>query len=96
MKANRLMLLAGTALLFAAAAFGSNPLPEDTMYAVRTMLRVAQKPFQDNLTWDYEVIEPEYNLPEVFFSIRLKGDWPVERRKAALDAYLAVMSDAEG
>ena len=65
------------------------------MYAVRTMLLVAQKPFQDNLTWDYEVIEPEYNLPEVFFGIRLKGDWPVERRKAALDAYLAVMADTD-
>ena len=48
MKANRLMLLAGVAMLFDAAAFCSNPLPEDTMYAVRTMLRVAQKPFQDN------------------------------------------------
>ena len=82
-------------MLFAAAVFSSNPLPEDTMYAVRTMLRVAQKPFQDNLTWDYEVIEPEYYLPEVFFGIRLKGDWPVERRKAALDAYLAVMADTD-
>ena len=95
MKSVRTMFIAGTALLFAAAAFCSNPLPEDTMYAVRTMLRVAQKPFQDNLTWDYEVIEPEYNLPEVFFGIRLKGDWPVERRKAALDAYLAVMADTD-
>ena len=95
MKRTRAMFIAGTALLFAAAAFCSNPLPEDTMYAVRTMLRVAQKPFQDNLTWDYEVIEPEYNLPEVFFGIRLKGDWPVERRKAALDAYLAVMADTD-
>ena len=97
MKANRLMLLAGTALLFAAAAFGSNPLPEDTMYAVRRMLRVAQKPFQDNLRWDDVEIELNYSLPEEFFGmIQLKGDWPVERRKAALDAYLAVMSDAEG
>ena len=95
MKANRLMLLAGVAMLFDAAAFSSNPLSDDTMYAVRTMLRVAQKPFQDNLTWDYEVIEPEYYLPEVFFGIRLKGDWPVERRKAALDAYLAVMADTD-
>ena len=95
MKANRLMLLAGVAMFFDAAAFSSNPLSDDTMYAVRTMLRVAQKPFQDNLTWDYEAIEPEYNLPEVFFGIRLKGDWPVERRKAALDAYLAVMADTD-
>ena len=95
MKRVRTMFIAGTALLFVAAAFCSNPLPEDTMYAVRTMLRVAQKPFQDNLTWDYEVIEPEYYLPEVFFGIRLKGDWPVERRKAALDAYLAVMADTD-
>ena len=95
MKRVRTMFIAGTALLFAAAAFCSNPLPEDTMYAVRTMLRVAQKPFQDNLTWDYEVIEPEFYRPEVFFGIRLKGDWPVERRKAALDAYLAVMADTD-
>jgi hypothetical protein len=89
------MLLTGVAMLFDAAASCSNPLPEDTMYAVRTMLRVAQKPFQDNLTWDYEVIEPEFYRPEVFFGIRLKGDWPVERRKAALDAYLAVMADTD-
>ena len=95
MKANRLMLLAGVAMLFDAAAFSSNPLSDDTMYAVRTMLWVAQKPFQDNLTWDYEVIEPEFYRPEVFFGIRLKGDWPVERRKAALDAYLAVMADTD-
>ena len=66
------------------------------MYAVRLMLRVAQKPFQDNLTLDYEVIELDYSLPEVFFGmIRLKGDWPVERRKAALDAYLAGMADTD-
>ena len=92
MKRIKLVLLAGMASLFAVAALSSNPLPEDTMYAVRTMLLVAQKPFQDNLTWDYEVIEPEYNLPEVFFGIRLKGDWPVERRKAALAAALVVPS----
>ena len=95
MKKGKFMLIVGTAAWCATATFGSNPLPEDMMYAVRTMLRVAQKPFQDNLTWDYEVIEPEYNLPEVFFGIRLKGDWPVERRKAALDAYLAVMADTD-
>ena len=95
MKRNRIMFIAGAASLLAVAAFSSNPLPEDTMYAVRRMLRVAQKPFQDNLTWDYEVIEPEYYQPEVFFGIRLKGDWPVERRKAALDAYLAVMADTD-
>ena len=96
MKRIRFMLLAGTAMLFVAAAFSSNPLPEDTMYAVRTMLRVAQKPFQDNLSWDDVVVELNYSLPEVFFGmIRLKGDWPIERRKAALDAYLAVMSDTD-
>ena len=95
MKRTRAMFIAGTASLLAAAAFCSYPLPPETMDAVRRMLRVAQKPFQDNLTWDYEVIEPEYYLPEVFFGIRLKGDWPVERRKAALDAYLAVMADTD-
>ena len=95
MKKGKFMFIVGTAAWCATATFGSNPLPEDTMYAVRTMLRVAQKPFQDNLTWDYEVIEPEFYRPEVFFGIRLKGDWPVERRKAALDAYLAVMADTD-
>ena len=81
MKRTRIVFIAGGALLSAATAFSSNPLPEDTMYAVRRMLRVAQKPFQDNLTLDYEVIELDYSLPEVFFGmIRLKGDWPVERR----------------
>lgn len=96
MKRIKIVLLSGAVLLFASAAFCSDPLPPDTMDAVRTMLRVAQKPFQDNLTWDYEVIELDYSLPEVFFGmIRLKGDWPVERRKAALDAYLAVMSDTD-
>ena len=96
MKKGKFMLIVGTAAWCATATFGSNPLPEDTMYAVRTMLRVAQKPFQDNLTWDYVEIEPNYSLPEVFFGmIRLKGDWPIERRKAALDAYLAVMADTD-
>ena len=96
MKKTRVVFIAGGALLSAATAFSSNPLSEDTMYAVRRMLRVAQKPFQDNLTLDYEVIELDYSLPEVFFGmIRLKGDWPVERRKAALDAYLAVMADTD-
>ena len=96
MKRTRIILLAGAALLFAATAFSSNPLPEDTMYAVRRMLRVAQKPLPHVLTLDYEVIELDYSLPEVFFGmIRLNGDWPVERRKAALDAYLAVMADTD-
>ena len=96
MKRVRTMFIAGAALLFAATAFSSNPLPEDTMYAVRRMLRVAQKPLPHVLTLDYEVIELDYSLPEVFFGmIRLNGDWPVERRKAALDAYLAVMADTD-
>ena len=96
MKRTRIMLLAGTASLLAVAALSSNPLPEDTMYAVRRMLRVAQKPFQDNLTLDYEVIELDYSLPEVFFGmIRLKVDWPVARRKAALVGDLAIMADTD-
>ena len=96
MKRVRTMFIAGAALLFAATAFSSNPLPEDTMYAVRRMLRVAQKPLPHVLTLDYEVIELDYSLPEVFFGmIRLNGDWPVERRKAALDAYLTVMADTD-
>ena len=96
MKRIRTIFIAGAALLSAAAAFSSNPLPEDTMYAVRRMLRVAQKPLPHVLTLDYEVIELDYSLSEVFFGmIRLKGDWPVARRKAALDAYLAVMADTD-
>ena len=96
MKRTRAMFIAGTASLLATAAFCSDPLPPETMDAVRRMLRVAQPPFQDNLTWDYEVIELNYSLPEVFFGmIQLEGDWPVERRKAALDAYLAVMADTD-
>ena len=96
MKRTRIILIAGAALLLAATAFSSNPLPEDTMYAVRRMLRVAQKPLPHVLTLDYEVIELDYSLPEVFFGmIRLNGDWPVERRKAALDAYLTVMADTD-
>ena len=89
-------IITGAVLLFAVATFSSDPLPPDTMYAVRRMLRVAQKPFQDNLRWDDVEIELNYSLPEVFFGmIRLKGDWPIERRKAALDAYLAVMADTD-
>ena len=61
MKRTRIILITGAASLFAVAAFSSNPLPEDTMYAVRRMLRVAQPPFQDNLTWDYEVIGSNYS-----------------------------------
>ena len=96
MKGIKLMFLAGAALLSSTAAFSANPLPEDTMYAVRRMLRVAQKPLPHVLTLDYVEIEPNYSLPEVFFGmIRLNGDWPVERRKAALDAYLAVMADTD-
>ena len=96
MKRIRFMLLAGTALLLAISASSSDPLPPETMYAVRRMLRVAQKPLPHVLTLDYEVIELDYSLPEVFFGmIQLKGDWPVERRKAALDAYLAVMADTD-
>ena len=96
MKRVRYVFVAGAALLFATAALCADPLPPDTMCAVRTMLRAAQKPFQDNLTLDYEIIELDYSFPEVFFGmIRLQGDWPVERRKAALDAYLAVMADTD-
>ena len=96
MKRARIILITGAVSLLAAATFSSNSLPADTMYAVRRMLRVAQPPFQDNLTWDDVEIEPNYSLPEVFFGmIQLEGDWPVERRKAALDAYLAVMADTD-
>ena len=34
--------------------------------------------------------------PEVFFGmVGIEGDWPVARRKAAFDAYLAVMADTD-
>ena len=35
MKRNRAIFIAGAAMLFAVVAFSSNPLPEDTMYAVK-------------------------------------------------------------
>ena len=56
MKRSRIILVVGAAMLFAAAAFSSNPLPEDTMYAVRKMLRVAQKPLPHVLTLDNDDI----------------------------------------
>ena len=96
MKRIKFILLTGGVSLFTVTAFCSNPLPLETMKAVRTMLYVAQPPFQDNLTWDYEVVElHDYRRPEEFFGIRLKGDWPVERRKAALDAFLATLGDMD-
>ena len=96
MKRIKFIRLTGGVSLLAVTAFCSNPLPPETMEAVRTMLYVAQPPFQDNLTWDYEVVElHDYRRPEEFFGIRLKGDWPVERRKAALDAFLATLGDMD-
>ena len=94
MKRNRAMFIAGGALLSAATAFSSNPLPEDTMNAVRTMLRFAQETPRDVYSLDAVYIEPNFSLPEVFFGMaRIDGDWPVARRKAAFDAYLTVMGD---
>ncbi len=96
MKANRLMLLAGVALLFAAAAFSSNPLPKDSMDAVRTMLRFAHANPRDTFTLDAVYVEPNFSMPEVFFGmVGIEGDWPVARRKAAFGAYLAVMADTD-
>lgn len=96
MKRIKFIRLTGGVSLLAVTALCSNPLPPETMEAVRTMLYVAQPPFQDNLTWDYEVVElHDYRRPEEFFGIRLKGDWPVERRKAALDAFLATLGDMD-
>ena len=96
MKRIKFIRLTGGVSLLAVTAFCSNPLPPETMEAVRTMLYVAQPPFQDNLTWDYKVVElHDYHRPEEFFGIRLKGDWPVERRKAALDAFLATLGDMD-
>ena len=94
MKTSRLMLLASMVSLFAATASCSDPLPEESMNAVRTMLRFAQGNPRDVYSLDAVYIEPNFSLPEVFFGMpRLDGDWPVARRKAAFDAYLEVMGD---
>ena len=42
MKRTRIILITGAASLFAVAAFCSDPLPEESMNAVSTMLRFAQ------------------------------------------------------
>ena len=94
MKANRFTLLASATSLFAVVAFCSDPLPEDSMNAVRTMLQFSQGNPRDVYSLDAVYIEPNFSLPEVFFGFpRLDGDWPVARRKAAFDAYLTVMGD---
>ena len=96
MKRTRIILIAGAASLFAAATFGSNPLPEDSMDAVRTMLRFAHANPRDTFTLDAVYVEPNFSMPEVFFGmVGIEGDWPVARRKAAFDAYLAVMGDTD-
>ena len=96
MKKGKFMLIVGTAMLFAAAAFGSNPLPKDSMDAVRTMLRFAHANPRDTFTLDAVYVEPNFSMPEVFFGmVGIEGDWPVARRKAAFDAYLAVMADTD-
>ena len=96
MKKGKFMLIVGTAAWCATATFGSNPLPEDTMYAVRTMLRFAHANPRDTFTLDAVYVEPNFSMPEVFFGmVGIEGDWPVARRKAAFDAYLAVMADTD-
>ena len=96
MKKTRLALVACSAIMLAAAAFCSDPLPADSMRALRAMLDFAQGPKQDNLTLDMVQIEPNFSLPEVFFGmVRIDGDWPIERRKAIFDAYLAGMGDID-
>ena len=83
-------------MLFAVAAFSSNPLSEDSMDAVRTMLRFAHANPRDTFTLDAVYVEPNFSMPEVFFGmVGIEGDWPVARRKAAFDAYLAVMADTD-
>ena len=96
MKKIRLALVACSAIMLAAAAFCSDPLPADSMNALRTMLDFAQGPKQDNLTLDMVQIEPNFSMPEVFFGMaRIDGDWPIARRKAVFDAYLAGMGDID-
>ena len=96
MKKTRLALVACSAIMLAAAAFCSDPLPADSMKALRAMLDFAQGPKQDNLTLDMVQIEPNFSMPEVFFGmVRIEGDWPIARRKAVFDAYLAGMGDMD-
>ena len=96
MKRTRIILIAGTASLLAVAALSSNPLPEDSMDAVRTMLRFAHANPRDTFTLGAVYVEPNFSMPEVFFGmVGIEGDWPVARRKAAFDAYLAVMADTD-
>ena len=96
MKKGKFMLIVGTAAWCATATFGSNPLPEDSMDAVRTMLRFAHANPRDTFTLDAVYVEPNFSIPEVFFGmVGIEGDWPVARRKAAFDAYLAVMADTD-
>ena len=96
MKKGKFMLIVGTAAWCATATFGSNPLPEDSMDAVRTMLRFAHANPRDTFTLDAVYVEPNFSMPEVFFGmVGIEGDWPVARRKAAFDAYLAVMADTD-
>ena len=96
MKKIRLVLVVCSAIMFVATAFCSDPLPEESMNALRTMLDFAQGPKQDNLTLDMVQIEPNFSMPEVFFGmVRIDGDWPVARRKAVFDAYLAGMGDID-
>ena len=88
MKKGKFMLIVGTAAWCATATFGSNPLPEDSMDAVRTMLRFAHANPRDTFTLDAVYVEPNFSMPEVFFGmVGIEGDWPVARRKAAFDAY---------
>jgi len=96
MKKGKFMLIVGTAAWCATATFGSNPLPKDSMDAVRTMLRFAHANPRDTFILDAVYVEPNFSMPEVFFGmVGIEGDWPVARRKAAFDAYLAVMADTD-
>ena len=96
MKKGKFMLIVGTAAWCATATFGSSPLPKDSMDAVRTMLRFAHANPRDTFTLDAVYVEPNFSMPEVFFGmVGIEGDWPVARRKAAFDAYLAVMADTD-
>ena len=60
------------------------------------MLRFAHANPRDTFTLDAVYVEPNFSMPEVFFGmVGIEGDWPVARRKAAFDAYLAVMADTD-
>ena len=92
MKKGKFMLIVGTAAWCATATFGSNPLPEDSMDAVRTMLRFAHANPRDTFTLDAVYVEPNFSMPEVSVgSLSASVVHPREVFRAAIDHAAAAM-----